>query len=160
MLIATVIDVSSPDQKGVRIVSYDSIGAIAQERGVDIEAYKAYWRRHGELDPQRQDVLDELYVEAFRRDLPLGWAHVQDMHARYLGTCEEVRDKLDPSSDVGKQVIRLFGADIARGVIERVLQVRLGFYNCCGPVMGPPDGRDLVDPFTQFDLQSPEMKDC
>jgi hypothetical protein len=41
----------------------------------------------------------------------------------------------DPNSEIGGQIARLMGTDVARGLFERKLEVHSSFANCCAPIV-------------------------
>lgn len=140
-------------------MSYESIIGVAKRHGIDLAAYKKYWEEHGKFSDEQQVKLDGVFIEAWRTDLPLGLAEIEDMVEEHRETGETVCRDHPPLSDLGKQLIRLFAADQARAVIGRVYGVGLGFYNCCSPVIGPLDGT-VTDPIEQILSQGPEKEHC
>lgn len=49
----------------------------------------------------------------------------------------------DPNSKLGGQIARLMGTDVARGLLERKLEVHSSFANCCAPIVSisPEDAK-------------------
>ena len=107
-------------------MSYPSITAVLEERHVD-------------LDTATNTELEGALLEAFRRDLPDGMSYLTTMAARVKQTGQRLLQPEDPNSPLGKQLIRLLGTDVARGIVERELDIgfAVGLYNCCGVVMAP-----------------------
>ena len=80
---------------------------------------------------ERESVL----FAAFREDLPLGMAVIESdvREVKQNGIRKLVPE--DPNSPLGKQIIRLLGTDVARGILERHYEVAFGLYNCCSRVV-------------------------
>jgi len=72
---------------------------------------------------------------AFQTDLPLGMAAIESdvREVKRTGARKLVLE--DPNSPLGKQIIRLLGTDVARGILERHHGVAFGLFNCCGRVI-------------------------
>lgn len=88
------------------------------------------------------ELLDETAQEdalwnAFHADLPLGMQELEKDAEEVKKTGERKLTSYDPNSPLGKQLIRLLGTDIARGIIEKRMGIALGMYNCCGKVVAP-----------------------
>jgi len=105
-------------------MSYPSITAVLKERHVD-------------LDTASYTELEGVLLEAFRRNLPIGISYLQQVAARVKQAGRRVLEPEDPNSSLGKQLIRLLGTDVARGIVEREFGVAFGLYNCCGVVAAP-----------------------
>ena len=105
-------------------MSYPSIAAVLKERHVD-------------LDTANNGELEGVLREAFRRNLPNGMSYLETLAAQIKQTGQRLLQPEDPNSLVGKQLIRLLGTDVARGIVERELGVAFGLYNCCGVVAAP-----------------------
>jgi hypothetical protein len=103
-------------------MSYQSLGDILAARGI--------------TDPDAADpsALDAAFMEAFERDLPLGFAYIAELVAKVRTTGQRLLQREDPHSPLGGQLTRLLGTDIARGVLTRRFGVAFGLYNCCAPV--------------------------
>ncbi|MDE0243419.1 MAG: hypothetical protein OYG31_01755 [Candidatus Kaiserbacteria bacterium] len=98
------------------------------------------------------------YMGAFRRDLPLGLARMEELVGRFKDGGED-RLSLPPNSAEGRQFARLF-ADIPQGIFERRYDVALGFFNCCtGAVANDRDSLNMTMR-EQFELQDPNFVDC
>jgi hypothetical protein len=105
------------------------------------------------------DMLDEREREmallaAFRQDLPLGTAAIE----RYAQEVKEsgVRKIFieDPNSPLGRQISRLLGTDVARGILERHHGVAFGLFNCCAPVVAPNHESLAMTTTEQINLQN------
>jgi hypothetical protein len=105
-------------------MSYPSIASIIDERNID-------------LDHADEETLRNALWEAFRRDLPDGTRYLNDL-VQDLSKASERRILRieDPNSTLGKQLTRLLGADVARGICEEKLGAQFGLYNCCTVVAG------------------------
>jgi hypothetical protein len=100
-------------------MSYPSVVAVLENRGINLETA---------TDAQIRSVL----LEAFRADLGMGMSYLAGVAEKVRKTGQRFLKAEDPNSPVGKQLIRLLGADIARGVVEPHFDVAFGLYNCCG----------------------------
>ena len=111
-------------------MSYPSITSVLEERRVD-------------LNTATQAQLEGALLEAFRRDLPDGMSYLKMMAAKVKQTGQRLLQPEDPNSPLGKQLIRLLGTDVARGIVGREfdsefgIEFGIGLYNCCGVVMAP-----------------------
>jgi hypothetical protein len=105
-------------------MSYPSVAAVLTERRID-------------LDTADDAELENVLKEAFGRDLSVGVSYLKQVADTVKRTGKRVLEAEDPNSAVGKQLIRLLGSDIARGILKRDLGVAFGFYNCCGIVAAP-----------------------
>ena len=113
-------------------MSYPSVVAVLNERGVTLETA---------TDAEIRNVL----LEAFGRDLGLGMSYLKRAAQKVKSTGERYLEAEDPNSPVGKQLIRLLGADIARSVVEEHFGVAFGLYNCCGVTAAPTrDGLQMT----------------
>ena len=103
-------------------MSYPSITSILKERNID-------------LNTATEGQLESSLIEAFQRDLPLGYGRVAALVAKLkenVANNEGTRAMVDANSktDEAKQFIRLLGADVARKTLENHFGVKLAFYNC------------------------------
>ncbi len=105
-------------------MSYPSITAVLEEQHIDLDA-----ATHAELEG--------VLLEAFRRNLPDGMSYLETIGTQVKQTGRRLLEPKDPNSPLGKQLIRLLGTDVARGIVERELGVVFGLYNCCGVVAAP-----------------------
>src|SRR5579871_2510570 len=101
------------------VMSYPSVVSILEEQGIAVETA---------TNEQIKNVL----LEAFHRDLGSGMAYLNHAAASVKKTGRRFLRAEDPNSPVGKQLTRLLGADIARGIVEEHFAVAFGLYNCCG----------------------------
>ena len=82
---------------------------------------------------------------AFHADLPLGMAAIELDVTEVKSNGNRKLVPEDPNSPLGKQIIRLLGTDVARGILERHHGVAFGLYNCCGRVVAPEPRRSADD---------------
>ena len=88
------------------------------------------------------------FLAAFKTDLPLGFAFLEAIAEKRKTLGEAVSFNEAPGSDLGKQIIRLLGANVPRALLEEVLGVRFLFLNCCGGRVYLPD-----EPFPDLNEQ-------
>ena len=93
-----------------------------------------------------------------KKDLPLGYVNIERMTDELRAGARRVRCTLDPNSEAGKQLIRLFASDTIRKVLEHYFQVQLGFYNCCTGIGVRKNGALNMTLREQIALQSPEKR--
>jgi hypothetical protein len=105
-------------------MSYPSVVAVLAEKRIN-------------LDTANDVELEAALKEAFGRDLGVGMSYLRRVADTVKQTGQRFLEAKDPNSAVGKQLIRLLGTDIARGIVERNLNVAFGLYNCCGVVAAP-----------------------
>ncbi len=107
-----------------------------------------------DLEEASPDQLHRAYIAAFDKDLPLGMVWLRQKASHISGGDHRHLFTEDPSSPLGRQLIRLCGADIARKHVSRELGVAIGFYNCCNVVVAPnADMLDMSD-IEQIQLQN------
>ena len=131
-------------------MSYPSIHKHIESQGVT-------------LDTATDAQLECSFIGAFKEDLPLGFAKVEELVSQpKTGNKERVMLSLDPNGEEGKQYARLLGADVSRQVLERYFDVNLGFYNCCAGVAGAGSDRTKLgmNMREQIQVQHPEFVDC
>jgi hypothetical protein len=97
------------------------------------------------------------FLDAFWADLPKGMEAIEKLAESAHNTDQQVEMTKDPNSDVGQQIIRLLGTDVARSVLEQHFGLEFGLYNCCTAVAGLNVEMSFE---RQAELQSPEMVDC
>lgn len=104
----------------------------------------------------------ELLWAAFQKDLPLGIQFLREQAENVRATGERILTINDPNSPLGKQIIRLLGTDIARGICEEKLGVAFGLFNCCAPVTAPTKKDLNMTYLEQIQLQNGVMAsaDC
>jgi len=129
-------------------MSYPSVSTHLDKMGVSPET-------------AREDQLHSALLAAFREDLPLGFDRVRELVERFR-TGNERRDQLelDPLSEEGKQLARLLGADVARGVLEQHFGVCFGFYNCCRALVAGNRDALAMSVREQIECQDPAMVHC
>ena len=93
-------------------------------------------------------------LAAFREDLPLGMAAIERdvREVKQSGVRKLVPE--DPNSPLGKQIIRLLGTDVARGILERHHGVAFGLYNCCSRVVAASRDSLAMSTTEQIKLQN------
>ena len=93
-------------------------------------------------------------LAAFRCDLPLGMDAIESdaREVKQNGVRKLVSE--DPNSPLGKQIIRLLGTDVARGILERHHGVAFGLFNCCSRVVAPNHGSLCMTTTEQIKLQN------
>jgi hypothetical protein len=104
--------------------------------------------------------LAQAFIAAFREDLPLGMARVDELVEKLDGTHPRAMLTLNPNSEEGKQFARLLGPDIPRRVLEDHYGVAFGFYNCCKGVTARKRGDLNMTLREQIDAQHPSFVDC
>jgi hypothetical protein len=75
------------------------------------------------------------FIAAFQKDLPLGMDAIHRIVAEAKSGSVRGPRNFDPGSNVGKQIIRLMGADVPRKLLEQLHGVRFLFLNCCAPAV-------------------------
>ena len=129
-------------------MSYPSISTHLAEQGATLE---------NASDEQLQSA----FVGAFREDLPLGFAKVEELVKKLHDSNESrVMLSLDPKSAEGQQYARLLGPDIPRQVLEQHFDVAFGFYNCCGGVASGSKKTLSMTLREQVEVQHPNFVDC
>jgi hypothetical protein len=104
--------------------------------------------------------LAQAFIAAFREDLPLGMARVDELVAKLDVAGSRAMLTLDPNSDEGKQFARLLGPDIPRSVLEDHYGVAFGFYNCCKGVTARKRDDLKMTLREQIEAQHPNFVDC
>lgn len=112
------------------------------------------------LNVATETQLFDVAVEAVQKDLQLGYANIERMVEELRKGARRVRFTLDPSSEAGKQFIRLFASDTIRKALEHYFQIRLGFYNCCTGIAVQKHQDLNMTLREQISLQSPDTLDC
>lgn len=128
-------------------MSYPSITEILDNQGI-------------QLDTASDKDLEGAFLQAFKADLSLGFAKVNELVEKLQEVGERAMITLDPNSDEGKQFARLLGADMARKVLERHFGVKFGFYNCCKGVVAKSSDDLQLNFREQIEAQSPGFVDC
>lgn len=104
-----------------------------------------------DMVPEEQE--DTLWC-AFNTDLPLGVKFLTEQAARVKSTGKRDLISEDPNSPLGKQIIRLIGTDIARGIVEKRLGTSFGLYNCCISVCAPDKASLDMTALEQLEFQN------
>jgi hypothetical protein len=129
-------------------MSYPSIHAQLEKQGTTLEM-------------ATEDQMRTAFVGAFKEDLPLGFAKVEELVGKLRSEGKErVMLSLDPNSEEGKQYARLLGPDIPRAVLEQHFSVSFGFYNCCGGVASEDKEKLGMSMREQIEAQHPNFVDC
>ncbi|MBM3231898.1 hypothetical protein FJZ21_00770 [Candidatus Pacearchaeota archaeon] len=122
-------------------MSYPSIKQVITNAEVDIES-------------SSEKELNEVLFSAFQKDLPEGVSYILKIAKEVKSGNNRVLKIEDPNSKLGKQLIRLVGTDIAKGIMEEKTGVALGMYNCCGLVAAPSKKLLLMNAIEQIKLQN------
>ena len=128
-------------------MSYPSIHKHLESQGVT-------------LDSANDEHLQNAFIGAFKEDLPLGWAKVEELVAKLQEKGDRVMLSLAPNSDEGKQYARLLGPDIPRKVLAKHFGVAFGFYNCCAGLAGDDETKLQMTMREQIEAQHPNFVDC
>ncbi len=128
-------------------MSYPSINRHVESQGVS-------------LDTASEAQLASAFVAAFREDLPLGMARVDELVEKLDDAGARAMLTLDPNSEEGKQFARLLGPDIPRKVLEDHYGVAFGFYNCCKGVTARERTGLQLSLREQIEAQHPNFVDC
>lgn len=128
-------------QKLPSAMSYPSIGRIADDKGVDLQSAD-------------QPQIDSVFLEAFREDLDKGFTYLENLVSEVREKSGRILKVEDPNSELGKQLIRLLGTDVARDILSRHFEVEFGLYNCCAPVCAPSADLLNMSPDEQLKLQN------
>lgn len=109
----------------------------------------------------RQDLKEALW-QTFQQDLPLATTYLENMACQTRKLGQRQLKIENPNSDLGKQIIRLIGTDIARQIVEGKLGVAFGLYNCCSPVCALTRKELNLSLVEQISLQNGELAsaDC
>lgn len=105
-------------------MSYPAIKEIIASRNINLETAS-------------EEQLEECLWEAFQTNLPDGVAWVKNLAEQAVLADKKVLLSEDPNSALGKQIARLLGTDIARGILQKKFGVAFGFYNCCSGAAAP-----------------------
>ncbi|MBL8159727.1 hypothetical protein JNJ66_04680 [Candidatus Saccharibacteria bacterium] len=107
-------------------MSYSSVAAIVAERGLALTA-------------DNETALTEAVHDAIVADLPDGAAALIAQIDAFLageaavtaGGQSYLEADHDPKSELGKQLMRICGTDVAREAFQRQYGVVINFLNCC-----------------------------
>lgn len=119
-------------------------------------------KSHLHLDSATDEQLQNALWQAFETDLSLGMEYLKKFAENVKNHSSSVLEILEPNSDLGKQILRLLGTDIARKIVEQKLGIYFGLYNCC-VVKGALKKEDLDMTYKeQIQLQNGELAhaDC
>jgi hypothetical protein len=128
-------------------MSYPSINRHLEDKRISVETAS-------------DAELARAFVAAFREDLPLGMARVDELVGKLDAVGTRAMLTLDPNSDEGKQFARLLGPDIPRRVLEDHYGVAFGFYNCCKGVTARKRDDLQMTLREQIEAQHPNFVDC
>jgi len=101
-------------------------------------------------ESERENAL----LAAFRADLPLGMAAIESDVQEVKQSGARMLVSEDPSSPLGRQIIRLLGTDIARNILARHYGVAFALYNCCSRVTAPNAEALAITTTEQINLQN------
>ena len=126
------------------------------------------------------DTPEASLLHAFRTDTPLGFKAIRavveavrvkgecctlctvkssfdEEHRGSVLRCEEIGEGIavdfDPLSEMGQQIGRLLGTDIARPLIEKELGMELGYANCCKIIASHNPSDVIITPLQQIQWQ-------
>lgn len=128
-------------------MSYPSIKEIVAQRGLDLQS-------------ANESQLKPVLLEAFRVDLGFGMRFLEKLAAEVKTTGKRLLHIESPSSALGKQLIRLLGADISRRLVAENLNVAFGFYNCCNVVCALDEAALHLSLREQIELQNGALADA
>ncbi|MBD3270296.1 hypothetical protein GF376_02115 [Candidatus Peregrinibacteria bacterium] len=95
-------------------------------------------------------------IEVFKSDLPLGWNILTDMVKKLKeGSEDHAWARRQPSSEEGKQLIRIFGYDVPRRVVEKHFDIKMGMLNCCKVVIASSEA--ALTPHLTIEMQIKEQ---
>lgn len=114
---------SSKDERCVSryVMSFPSLVPLSAAHGIDVST-------------ATEEALHPLFLEAFDKDLPLGWQELLRL-VRTLPHSGQVAQMYDHRTPLGRQVLRLAGTSVARAVCAGALEVQIGFYTPCTVVL-------------------------
>lgn len=118
-------------------MSFPSAKEIMQKRGLS-------------LDALQEDQAREILLEAYKKDVPLGFNRIKRLVEKVKKTGSAVLDRCDPNSEEGKQVARLMGPDIQREILSAHFGVDFQFYNCCVTNVLPKGSTSSISAVTQI----------
>lgn len=121
--------------------------AILKERNLNIET-------------AREPELEAALIEAFQRDLPLGFKRVEALVQKQQQNGSRAMMDADSSTDEAKQFIRLFASDVAKKALENHFGVKLAFYNCHKGFAAPSTEDLKISAREQILSQDPSFIDC
>lgn len=128
-------------------MSYPSINQVLKERNLTLETA-----------PEIE--LESALIEAFQRDLPLGYKRVEELVAKQKANGDRAMLDADSKTDEAKQFIRLLGATIPRQILEKHFDVKLAFYNCHKGVAAANEDGLRLSAREQIQAQDPAFIDC
>ncbi len=130
-------------------MSYPSVTATLERQGTTVDA-------------ATNEQLETALLQAFATDLPLGMGFLSTLAQDVRSQNTRQLHIEDPSSPLGKQLIRLVGSDVARNLLQRYLNVGLGLYNCCCVVAAPSPNQLDMTAAEQIKLQNGDLAyaDC
>lgn len=130
-------------------MSYPSIKQVLAESEVSFEN-------------SSQEELNEMLYSAFQEDLPMGVSYLHEMAEEVKSGKSRMLKIEDPNSKLGKQLIRLVGTNIAKGIMQKKTGVAFGLYNCCVVVAAQTEELLAMSPLEQIQLQNGDLAsaDC
>jgi hypothetical protein len=112
------------------------------------------------LESASEAQLRAAFIEAFKSDLPLGFARVSELVEKLRTKQHRVMLTLDPKSEEGQEFARLLAPDIPRQVLEEHFDCAFGFYNCCNGIAAADRGSLKLTLREQIETQHPHFVDC
>lgn len=128
-------------------MSYPSITSILNERALNLQTAS-------------ESELESALIEAFKRDLPLGFARVEALVKKQKENGTRAMMDADSKTDEAKQFIRLFASDVAKRALENHFGVKLAFYNCHKGVAANNHENLQITAREQILSQDPSFIDC
>ena len=112
------------------------------------------------VDSATEAQMANAFLGAFKEDLSLGMARVEELVSKLNQTGDRAMLTLDPNSDEGKQFARLLGPDVPRKILEEHFGLSFGFYNCCKGVVANSREDLKLTLREQIEAQHPNFVDC
>jgi hypothetical protein len=125
-------------------MSNSSIQSIINEKEINIEAASPV-------------ILKNALWRAFHRDMSQGLAYLEDMAKTVKRSGKRVLKVESPESQLGTQLSRLLGTDIAREICEQRFDIAFGFYHSCAPVAAPTKNDLAMNPLEQIRIQTGQL---
>jgi len=125
-------------------MSPSSIQHIINEKEINIEA-------------ATPTILKNALWRAFNRDLSQGVAYLADMARSVKRSGKRIVKVENPETQIGRQLLRLLGTDVAREICEQRFEIAFGFYNTCAPVAALTKDELQMNPLEQIKIQAKDI---
>ncbi|MFQ5629542.1 MAG: hypothetical protein ACE5I1_12335 [bacterium] len=122
-------------------MSPSSILHIINEKEINIEAASS-------------TILKNALWRAFNQDLSQGVAYLAEMARSVKQSGKRIVKVENPETQIGRQLGRLLGTDVAREICEQRFEIAFGFYNACAPVAAPTKDDLQMNPLEQIKIQA------